>query len=99
MNHTLKFTRQFSDGGIDHSNPHAPGFRFLDVNDASCIAAVDAYEARRAGMDYRNKRRQQAEDDKTKTETKTEKATLSADKARALADAAWEERTKRMQSA
>jgi hypothetical protein len=102
MNDTLTFTDRFADGSPDYSSPNRPGFRVLDSNDPNRIACNDAYEARRQDMDYRSKRRL-SEDDKTdktdKTEQRTAGATLSADQARALADAAWGERTKRMQNA
>jgi len=96
----MTFTRKFADGSIDYSNPHAPGFRFCDTDDANVRAAHDAYEQRRAAMHYANKRRQQAEkDNKTEDETKTAKTEVSADLARKLADKAWAERTERMSQA
>jgi hypothetical protein len=67
----LSFRRQFADGSIDHSDPHRPGFRVLDSDDRSRVAANDAYEAKRQRMHYANKRKAEEEDDKTQT-TETE---------------------------
>ena len=44
------FHTHFSDGSPDHTSPHKPGYRFLDVDDAAKIAADEAYEARSRRM-------------------------------------------------
>jgi hypothetical protein len=51
----LTFHDTFSDGSRDLSSPHRPGFRVLDIADANRIAAHDAYESKRARLDYRNR--------------------------------------------
>jgi hypothetical protein len=99
------FTPKFADGSPDHSNPNRPGFRFLDVDDAARIAANDAYEQRRERLHYANRYRKHEEDDQTESERRQRlakqaaRATMGADQARELADAAWEDRKQRMQNA
>jgi hypothetical protein len=85
------FTPKFADGSVDHTNPHRPGHRFADVDDAGRLAADAAYEARRQAMHYANRRQQQ---DACKPE-----ATHDLDRLRELADAAYEDRKVRMQNA
>ena len=53
------FRTHFADGSPDHTNPHRPGFRFLDVNDETQIAADAAYEEMRARLHYGHRQRQQ----------------------------------------
>jgi hypothetical protein len=101
----LSFRRQFADGSIDHTDPHRPGFRFLDTDDSNRIAANDAYEQRRQAMHYTNRRRQPEKDDASETErrqrlaTPAARATMGVDQARELADAAYAERSERMSNA
>jgi hypothetical protein len=54
------FTPTFSDGSVDHTSPHRPGYRFADVDDADRIAAAEAYEAKR---DRLQRRRRPEEED------------------------------------
>ena len=46
---------QSADGSPDHTNPHAPGHRFADVNDAAKAAADQSYEQMRTRLDYRHR--------------------------------------------
>jgi hypothetical protein len=44
------FTPSFADGTRDFTDPHRPGYRFADVNDAARIAADEAYRERNQRM-------------------------------------------------
>lgn len=59
------FSKTFSDGSRDFTDPYRPGYRFLDVDDAGRIAAQEAYDARskRLSENWRRKDQQQQSDD------------------------------------
>jgi hypothetical protein len=86
------FTPKFADGSVDHTNPHRPGHRFADVDDAGRLAADAAYEARRQAMHYANKRGRQ-------DGAGNHGATPDLHRLRELADAAYEDRRQRMANA
>jgi hypothetical protein len=90
----LVFTRTFADGSTDHTDPHRPGHRFADVDDAARIAAHDAYEDRRKTQHYTSRYpRPAVQDAKPQDAHKPE---VNLDQARELA---WEERNVRMANA
>jgi hypothetical protein len=84
------FRQTFADGTPDYTNPHRPGYRFADIDDANRIAAAEAYEARRTRMQNAWRR-----NDATDVSTQR----TDAASARAIADRAYADRTKRMVSA
>jgi hypothetical protein len=90
-----EFSPTFSDGSPDHTNPHAPGYRFLDVDDEGKLAAEQAYRERSRRMEDGWKRKG---DDNTSANANAKPA-ATLDEARRAADAAYEARNKRLQNA
>ena len=97
MDQANGFSRTFSDGSVDHTSPHQPGYRFADVNDAARISSEEAYRARSARMAdaWRHKGQQH---DQTGDHRATP-CTSDLDRLRALAEASYEARRVRMQNA
>jgi galactokinase len=87
----MSFRTHFSDGSVDHTNPHQPGYRFADTNDEGRRAAAEAYEQRRARMQDAWQRKGSEEQGDTTPPT--------LDAARSLADAAYAAKVARMTSA
>jgi hypothetical protein len=63
MDHAAGFSHTFADGTPDHNSPFKPGFRVLDTNDSSVIAAETAYRERSRRMEDAWKRKAKAPDD------------------------------------
>jgi hypothetical protein len=84
------FRPTFSDGTPDHTNPHRPGYRFADIDDADRLAADKAYEERRTRM-------QNAWKNATDADTPVQRR--DAANARAVADRAYEDRKVRLTNA
>jgi hypothetical protein len=57
------FSRTFSDGSVDHTDPHRPGFRFADSNDPHRLKAEEAYQERTRRMQDAWKKKKRAPDD------------------------------------
>jgi hypothetical protein len=74
------FRETFADNSPDITDPHRPGFRFLDTNDTTRIAADHAYERMRSRLDYRH--RQQDSGARTPTLDELEQAAVDAYRAR-----------------
>jgi hypothetical protein len=92
MDHaSFGFRRRFADGSVDHTDPHRPGYRFSDVDDADRLAAERAYAERLQRRDYRT--RQQTHD---QVADRSAPHTRSLDELRDAADAAYEARRQRM---
>ena len=91
------FHTHFSDGSPDHTSPHKPGYRFLDVDDAAKIAADEAYQARSRRMATAWKRKGDAQANANGDGTPVR--THTNDELQRDAQAAYDERTKRMQNA
>jgi hypothetical protein len=87
------FDQHFSDGSVDHTNPHRPGFRFLDIGDVAKLAADEANEQRRERIHYSNRQRQQDAAIHQRVPARTLDA-LQQD-----AEVAYAERNKRLQNA
>lgn len=90
------FSPSFSDGSVDHTSPHRPGYRFADVDDAGRIAAQEAYDERSKIMSEKWMQKggqQQADARDAPPRTRT------LDELQKDATAAWEARNKRMQNA
>jgi hypothetical protein len=87
------FLPTFADGSPDHTSPHRPGYRFLDVNDEAKIAANDAYEARRERIHYSSRQRQQDANADDRAPART------LDALRQAAEKAYEDRNARMRNA
>jgi hypothetical protein len=93
------FSPTFSDGSIDHTSPHRPGYRFADVGDEARLRAEQAYEdkRRRLADAWRHKGEQRdVKDDQHAAAPRTQ---LTLDELRAAADAAYEARNERMRNA
>jgi hypothetical protein len=60
---TYRFHPTFSDGSLDLSSPHRPGFRVLDVGDPLRLAADQAYEEMRMRLDAKPRKRPDDDDD------------------------------------
>jgi hypothetical protein len=81
------FRQTFADGTPDYTNPHRPGYRFADIDDANRIAAAEAYEARRSRMQNAWKNASDAADNDVSAQS------TDAASARARADRAYADRT------
>jgi hypothetical protein len=82
----------FSDGKPDDTSPHRPGYRFADIGDAAVLAASEAYERKRSMLSYASRRRRP--EDVREDDAPPRARTL--DELRAAADAAYEDRKKRI---
>lgn len=86
------FRTHFSDGAPDLTSPHAPGFRFSDVDD---IAADQAYIERRTRMDYRRRVDARLDADRGSQQP----TTLLLDELEQAAVTAYDERSERLRTA
>ena len=96
-NDAYVFDQTFSDGSVDHTNPHRPGFRFLDIDDVAKLAADEAYEQMRTRLTdaWRRKREKQSSDHRDGARPRTP----TVDALQKDAALAYAERSKRMQNA
>jgi hypothetical protein len=94
---SARFSATFADGTPDHTSPHKPGHRFLDVDDAARQQADQAYEERRERVHYATNRRHQQQDETRDQHTPA--PTKSLDQLRQTAETAYAERNKRLQNA
>lgn len=96
MDHAASFSRTFSDGTLDHTNPHQPGYRFADVDDAARIASEQAYRERSARMAeaWRHKGEKQQQDDDNQDAAPRRTPTL--DELQKASDAAYREKCGRL---
>ena len=88
------FRTHFSDGTPDLTSPHAPGFRFSDVDDSAKLAADQAYIERRTRMDYRHR-----VDARPDADRGSQQPTLLLDELEQAATVAYEDRSERMRNA
>ena len=88
------FRPHFSDGTPDLTFPHAPGFRFSDVDDGAKLAADRAYIERRTRMDYRHRI-----DARPDADRGSQQPTLLLDELEQAATVAYEERSERLRTA
>jgi hypothetical protein len=88
------FRTHFSDGTPDLTFPHAPGFRFSDVDDSAKLAADRAYIERRTSMDYRYR-----VDARPDADRGSQQPTLLLDELEQAAVTAYEERSERLRTA
>jgi hypothetical protein len=81
----------FSDGSPDFTDPHRPGFRFLDTKDSAKLAADTSYWEMVARLDYRHRQQDGDSDDGSRQRT--------LDELEAAAAASYAARSKRMAEA
>ena len=86
------FFPTFSDGSLDSTSPHRPGFRFLDTKDSAKLAADASYREMVARLDYRHRQQDGASDHGSQR-------TLDADALKRAAADAYEARSERMRTA
>jgi len=77
----------------DYTSPHRPGFRLLDIGDASRLAANDAYAEMRTLLDYRHRQQDGVSDHGLR------RRTLSLDALEQLAADSYAQRNERMRNA
>jgi hypothetical protein len=83
--------KTFSDGSPDFTDPHRPGFRFLDTKDSAKLAADTSYWEMVARLDYRHRQQDGDSDDGSRQRT--------LDELEAAAAASYAARSKRMAEA
>jgi hypothetical protein len=97
-NAAFGFFPRFSDGSPDFTNPHRPGHRFADTDDAARLRAEEAYQerSRRMSDGWKHKGEQRSDDARVTSRAHPQR---TLDELRAAAEAAYEARNERLRNA